>query len=305
MNITDVENEVLKDFYLLADYLKKEGKIEDLGKYKKDFSAFLLHAHHVKTYDFIVPFCKNKRVLDIGCFIGYGETPIYPQANEIIAIDSDSNAIKFARKNRKFQNVKFKDVDARKLPFSNETFDIIIASQVIEHIHPDEVSNFLEEVKRVLKKEGLFFIVTPNRRFRLLPFQKPFNPEHYQEFTAKSLSKILKTTFNNVQIKGIRAAEWIEKIERNRVRISAYRLYIWVPMYRFLNIILPRGIISFLKKLKFKLTKLNQNESKETSVDNNLFSNLFRRFSMDDFYLEERDNLINKSMDIVGICKNE
>jgi len=303
VNITDVENEVLKDFYLLADYLKKEGKIEDLCKYKRDFSAFLLHAHHVKTYDFIAPFCKNKRVLDIGCFIGYGETRIYPQANEIIAIDSDSNAIKFARKNRKFQNVKFKDVDARKLPFSNETFDIIIASQVIEHIHPDEVSNFLEEAKRVLRKEGLFFIVTPNRRFRLLPFQKPFNSEHYQEFTAKSLSKTLKTNFNNVQIKGIRATEWIEEIERNRVRISPYRLYIWSPIYRFLNVILPTGVISLLKKLKFKLIKLCKHENKETAVDNNLFSNLFRKSSMDVFYLEEQDNLINKSMDIVGICK--
>lgn len=296
MNITGVENEVLKDFHLLADYLKKKEKIQDLSKYKNDFSAFLLHAHHIKAYDFIAPFCKNKRILDIGCFIGYGETRIYSQANEIIAIDIDSNALEFARKNRKFQNVEFKDIDVTKLPFSNKTFDIIIAFHVIEHIHPDEVSNFLEEVKRALKKEGLFFIVTPNRRFRLLPFQKPFNPEHYQEFTAKAFKKTLKKTFNNFQIKGFRAAEWIEEIERNRVRISPYRV---------LNTILPKRIINLLKKLKFKLTKLYQNESKKTSVDNNLFSTLFRRFSMDDFYLEEQENLIDKSIDIVGICKNE
>jgi len=305
VNITDVENEVLKDFYLLADYLKKEGKIEDLSKYKKDFSAFLLHAHHVKTYDFIVPFCKNKRVLDIGCFIGYGETRIYPQASEIIAIDSDSNAIKFARKNRKFPNVKFQKVDAKKLPYPNNAFDIIIASQLIEHICPNEIYAFLSEVRRVLINGGLFFVITPNRKFRLLPFQKPFNPEHYQEFTSKELFKVLKTTFNDVQIKGFRAAEWIEEIERNRVRISPYRVYIYYPMYRFLNTILPTGIISLLKKLKFKLIKLHQHESKETAVDNNLFSNLFRRFSMDDFYLEEQDNFINKSLNIFGICKNE
>lgn len=303
MNITDVKNEVLKDFYLLADYLKKEGKIEDLCKYKRDFSAFLLHVHHVKTYDFIAPFCKNKRVLDIGCFIGYGETRIYPQANEIIAIDSDSNAIKFARKNRKFRNVKFKNVDARKLPFSNETFDIIIASQVIEHIYPDEVSNFLEEAKRVLRKEGLFFIVTPNRRFRLLPFQKPFNSEHYQEFTAKSLSKTLKTNFNNVQIKGIRATEWIEEIERNRVRKSPFQVYIRNPFYGFLNMILTARIRIFLKKIKSKIIESPQFEEEEYLVVTINFNNSVRRFDIDDFYLENKKKLIDKSSSLFAICR--
>jgi len=301
----DVENGVLKDFYLLADYLKSEEKIVDINKYKKDFSAFLLHASHIKTYDFIAPFCKDKKILDIGCFLGYGENRIYLEASEIIAIDSDINALKFACKNRKFPNVKFQKVDAKKLPYPNNTFDIVIASQLIEHICPKDINVFLSEVKRVLIKGGLFFVITPNRKFRLLPFQKPFNPEHYQEFTAESLLKTLKTTFNDVQIKGFRAAEWIEEIERNRVRISPYRVYIYYPMYRFLNTILPTGIISLLKKLKFKLIKLHQHESKETAVENNLFSNLFRRFSMDDFYLEEQDNFINKSLNIFGICKYE
>jgi len=33
----------------------------------------------------------------------------------------------------------------------------------------------------------MLFITTFNRKFRLLPLQRPFNPEHYQEFTAKKL----------------------------------------------------------------------------------------------------------------------
>jgi len=39
------ENEVLKDFYLLADYLEKKHKIKDSNKYKNNLSAFLLHAN--------------------------------------------------------------------------------------------------------------------------------------------------------------------------------------------------------------------------------------------------------------------
>ncbi|HPP67230.1 MAG TPA: class I SAM-dependent methyltransferase [bacterium] len=149
------ENEILKDFYLLADYLEKKYKIKNVNKYKNNISAFLLHANHIKSYDFIAPFCMGKKVLDIGCFIGYGETRIFSQAKEIIAIDSDDDALDFAR-NRFIPNVRFEKADAKRLPFPKETFDIIIAFQLIEHIPFNEVGNFLSEVKKILKETKLF-----------------------------------------------------------------------------------------------------------------------------------------------------
>lgn len=297
----NVENDVLKDFYLLSDYLKNEGKIVDTNKYKNDFSAFLLHASHIKTYDFIAPFCKNKKILDIGCFLGYGENRIYLEASEIIAIDSDINALKFARKNRNFQNIKFQKLDAKKLPYTNNTFDIVIASQLIEHICHKDINVFLSEVKRVLMKGGLFFVITPNRKFRLLPFQRPFNPEHYQEFTAKTALKTLKITFNDVQIEGFRAKEWIEEIERKRIRKSPFRVYIHDPLYGFLNMILPVRIKGLIKKIKSKMIKSYQSEEGETLDSNDRFNNLFQKFSMDDFYIETKN--INKSIDLIAICK--
>lgn len=294
------ENEVLKDFYLLSDYLKKERKIEDLDKYKKDFSAFLLHANHIKAYDFVAPFCKNKKVLDVGCFIGYGETRIFSQAKEIVAIDSDNKALEFACQNRFIPNVKFRKVNARQLPFSNETFDIIIAFQLIEHIPPHEVGSFLSEVKRVLQRKGSLFITTPNRKFRLLPFQRPFNPEHYQEFTAKGLLKILKTTFKDIQIKGVRAKESIDEIKRKRVGKSPYRAYIRDPLYRFLNTALPTGTKSSLKKIKFKIMQLSQSR-RTIPYSADQFNSLFKNFSMNDFYLESQ--MLDRSMVLFSICR--
>lgn len=295
----NMEDDVLKDFYLLCNYLKKEGKIADLNRYKEDFSAFLLHADHIKIYDFISPFCKNKKVLDIGCFIGYGETRILA-AKEIVAIDSDDKVLEFARQNRKLPNVKFLRMDARKLTFSNEVFDVIISFHLIEHIQPNEVGIFLDGVKRLLKKEGLFFIVTPNSKFRLLPFQKPFNPEHYQEFTAKRFLKTLRKTFKDIQIKGTRAKDWIEEIERRRVRRSSYQVYIFHPLYKFLNIIFPENIKNYIKKgLKTKI--LYKYKNKKVLESNNQFHNLLQKFSMDDFYIEKHN--IDKSMNLFAICK--
>jgi SAM-dependent methyltransferase len=297
------KNEVLKSFHILTNYLGESGVVRNMERYKKDFSAFLLHAQHLKTYDFIAPYCRDKKVLDIGCFIGYGEKYIASYARELIAIDSNDMALKFAMQNNFAPNVKFQKVDARNLPFSKEDFDTVIASHLIEHIPVEEVINFLHEVKRVLKNGGLFFIATPNRKFRLLPFQRPFNPQHYQEFTAKGLSKVLKTTFQ-VQIKGIRAKQRVEEIERKRVRKSPFRTYIYYPFYRrstdFLNTILPMKLKVGLKKIKSKMIESFQSEDEQLS-DNGRFNNLFQKFSMDDFYLESQ--MLNKSITLFTICK--
>ncbi len=298
------ESKVLEDFYLLSDYLWKTCKIKDLNKYKKDFSAFLLHANHIKAYDFVASLCEDKKVLDVGCFIGYGATRIFPQAKEIIAIDGDDNALEFARQNRFIPNAKFEKVDARRLPFYNETFDRVIAFQLIEHIPPNEVSSFLCEVRRVLKEKGLLFITTPNRKFRLMPFQRPFNPEHYQEFTAKGLLEVLKTNFEDVVIKGTRAKEWIQAIERKRVRKSPLQVYIRGPLYKFLNRILPMKIKDLLKKIKSKITNSFGSKDRRISDSNDqIFNNLFQKFSMKDFYLENQ--ALDNSMDLFAICRKD
>ena len=297
------KNNILEDFHLLSDYLWNIGKLEDLNKYKEDFSAFLLHANHIKAYDFVAPFCKNKMVLDIGCFIGYGEARIFSQAKEIIAIDSDDKALEFARRNRRISNVKFEKVDARGLPFSNETFDIVIAFQLIEHIPPNEVSSFLCEARRVLKEKGLLFIITPNRKFRLMPFQRPFNSEHYQEFTAKGLLKVSQTIFEDVVIKGTRAKEWIEEIERKRVRKSPFQVYIRNPLYRFLNTVLPMGIKVSLKKIRPNIKSPGSEDRRISDNNDQIFNNLFQKFSMEAFYLENQ--ALDKSMDLFAICKKD
>lgn len=47
----------------------------------------------------------------------------------------------------------------KKLNFSPETFDLIFTSQVIAHVENLEL--FFEEIKRVLKKDGLIINLVP------------------------------------------------------------------------------------------------------------------------------------------------
>lgn len=295
-----LKEEVLNNFYRLSGYLEKEGIINDLNNYRKDISAFLWHADHLKAYEFVTPFCMNKKVLDVGCFIGIGEEILASSAKEIIAIDADDKALEFARHNTLAPNVRFEKIDARDLPFPNETFHIAIAFHLIEHIPPKEVKIFLHEIKRVLKNDGILFITTPNRKFRLRFLQPPYNLEHYQEFTAKKLLKILQAIFDDVEINGISANDWIKEIERKRVRKSLYKAYIRIPIARLINRFFPNKINKLIKKCRTGKTKSFQ------AADNNVeqkneFDKLFQQLSMDEVFLKNLD--LDQSIELLAICK--
>ncbi len=55
-------------------------------------------------------------------------------------------------------NVKFSHYDGLKIPYKDESFDIITAYAVIEHVFPPDLDRVVKEIRRVLKKDGLLFI---------------------------------------------------------------------------------------------------------------------------------------------------
>tara|TARA_Y100000816_G_scaffold292513_1_gene288200 strand:+ start:1712 stop:2533 length:822 start_codon:yes stop_codon:yes gene_type:complete len=57
------------------------------------------------------------------------------------------------------------DMRNDKIPFEDETVDNIYCSHVIEHIEEIHVKKFLEESSRVLKKDGVLRISTPDSKF--------------------------------------------------------------------------------------------------------------------------------------------
>lgn len=286
--------EALKSFKVLSEYLKNTGQVHDIKVYQKDFSAFLLHARHIWAYNFITQFCKNKKVLDIGCFLGYGQKIVSPYAKQVIAIDLNENVIKMLQQKCFLPNVKFMKANACNMPFKKETFGTIIAFQLIEHVHPKKILKCLREINRVLKNNGIFVLATPNRKTRLRIFQKPFNPEHYQEFTCLGLKKILKPIFSNVQITGIRGKKYIEQIEKDRVYHSFYKLYIKNMILSPIKELVPKKVKNYLKK--------NREQSNKQLI-NNQFDKLFNNFSMSHFYLEKNKKLIDKSLDLFVMCK--
>lgn len=92
---------------------------------------------------------KKNIILDIGC--GGGHVQLLP-FGDIYGIDISRSSIKNARKI--YKGVKAADASKR-IPYKNNSFDIIFSSEVFGHIDKEDKDNFLREVKRVLKPGGI------------------------------------------------------------------------------------------------------------------------------------------------------
>lgn len=138
---------------------------------------------------------KLKKVLDVGC--GTGRLVEFLNKNQFEAYGSDNSkiAIKHARKiNRKNSIIL---ASATKLPFADESFDLVTSISVIEHLTPRQAKKFILEVKRVLKQKGFIFLVTPNfaTPIRLFHGKNWFgfkDPTHINFYTPFSLANLLK-----------------------------------------------------------------------------------------------------------------
>jgi len=102
-------------------------------------------------------------ILDIGCADGNLTGKIkseFPKA-KVTGVDMYEKSLDFARKNH--PNIEFISADARKLPFKNGQFDVIVAVEVLEHIPQNERA--VREVYRCLAKNGRFIVVQDTDNF--------------------------------------------------------------------------------------------------------------------------------------------
>ena len=104
---------------------------------------------------------KPKRILDAGCGEGFMIKEISKKNEdvEIIGFDLEESALKYARKMN--PNVEFVKGSVYKMPFENSSFDVVVLSEVLEHLEDTEKA--LDEIKRVSK---LFCVVSvPNEPY--------------------------------------------------------------------------------------------------------------------------------------------
>lgn len=101
------------------------------------------------------------RVLNVGCSTGLVDEVLAEQVGSVVGIDIDQAAIESARLQRVSANLEFHLGDAMALDFPGESFNVVICSQVYEHV-PDP-TRMMAEIYRVLMPGGLCYFAATNR----------------------------------------------------------------------------------------------------------------------------------------------
>lgn len=107
----------------------------------------------------------NKReliVLDIGCSSGIITTYLARYFKKIIGIDIDVKALNMAKRLKK-KNIHFEYMDAKKMSFQDESFDIVICNQVYYYIDNNGQKKLIHGIYRVLKSGGICFLSGLNK----------------------------------------------------------------------------------------------------------------------------------------------
>lgn len=100
-------------------------------------------------------------ILDLGCGRGWLSNLLSSYGN-VTGIEPVKPVIEHAKK--LFPNIKFL-VGTSKTILDTKTnnFDFVISSEVIEHIPDDEKDNFIEDIAKLLKKDGFLILTTPRK----------------------------------------------------------------------------------------------------------------------------------------------
>ena len=125
--------------------------------YTEDYPKTIIrHKWAIETF---LSNVKNKRILEIGCGSG-GMIEFLMKTNEVYGADVSDSGIKIAK--RKGLKVFKVDISEQRLPFKTGVFDYVLMIGTIEHLmNPQKAIN---EIQRVLRKEGICLITAPNYR---------------------------------------------------------------------------------------------------------------------------------------------
>ncbi|HVN79329.1 MAG TPA: methyltransferase domain-containing protein [Terriglobia bacterium] len=156
-----------------------------------------LYNEHLARYLFSLQFAGGRKVLDLGCGTGYGSKLMAGTASEVFAADVSAEAIHYARENFSAVHLHYLLTDATALSLASNSFDVVLCFEVIEHLAGQEA--LLEEIRRVLKSDGILIVSTPNRLF-YTEERKLVNPYHTREFSFGEFQDLLRKYFGKVEV---------------------------------------------------------------------------------------------------------
>lgn len=192
---------------------------------------FIFHQYRFKyIFSLLQAYDKNKLLLDIGAHYLHGLLgTFYLGYKNIFGTDINIfNSISTDRAKKIKAIIKNCDLEKENIPFHDQSFDVILLNETLEHFnfHPKKI---FAEIARVLKPRGELIVTTPNllrsnNRLKCIlgksinfDIREDYTPgTHYREYSAAEIEYLL-----NITGLKIRKLKYIDFGYPNRSKIEA------------------------------------------------------------------------------------
>lgn len=140
---------------------------------------------------------EGQKLLDVGCGRGEFLKGFMRLGLDVKGVDISPEALEFNRD----CDIKIVDIENSKIPFEDNTFDIIYSKSVLEHFYYPE--RYMTEVYRILKPNGILLTMVPEWESNYKIYYDDYT--HRTPFTLISLGHIyLMHNFKSVQVERFR-----------------------------------------------------------------------------------------------------
>lgn len=169
-------------------------------------------------------FAGNRSLLNIGCGNGYLERTAQQKNWKVISVDPDAKSI---------EQLKSQGIDARcgmieALPVTSDSLDVVICTEVLEHLMPDSMEAGLREIRRILVPGGVLIGTVPWREN--LADNEVFCPHcnqtfhrwgHHQSFDETRMRSVLNKYFSVLKIRPVYFPTWNVADWKGKLAITA------------------------------------------------------------------------------------
>ena len=166
-----------------------------ISRYQSFYSRKILYSPGIEAFKEV-----KGRVVDVGCGYGFATKTLAKERTDLMVygIDKDKKRIFEAKRDK--EGVTFQFARAERIPFKDKYFSAVMSLEVIEHV--DDPKKVLNEISRVLKPEGIFFLTTPlegdpsnfygflYKHFNYDPHKNLYG--HIQKFSLTSLKQMIR-----------------------------------------------------------------------------------------------------------------
>ncbi|MBI4743980.1 MAG: class I SAM-dependent methyltransferase [Actinobacteria bacterium] len=159
-----------------------------------------LTGRHKRSFIFVGDNIKNKDILDIGCSYGWFEEWVLEnECKSIIGIEPDEKDFEIAQ--QEAPTAKYLRGSALEIPLEDKSIDIIVMWEVLEHLPKNTEEEAFLETRRVLKREGEFYLSTPHKTFWSCILDPAWWLTGHRHYSLEQLKKIAqKTGFKIVKV---------------------------------------------------------------------------------------------------------